>query len=137
MSPIFADGEPVDPIKLQIMQDEINALKLDTKAAYSLNQTTSEGLAKLVNYQIKAGVATFENGLKKGENKIGITLNWDPIFQVIYTVATPRLQRPWVNNVRWSFSGDRDTTSLNVYAEKEVTGSVNFHWISVGEKESI
>lgn len=135
MTVTFQDGEPVDPKKLQDLQSQIDDLKKQSTDAYSLSQTTADGLSKLVNFQIKAGVAPFENGLKKGENSIAIPLNWAPEFQLVYIVATPRLQKPWQNNVRWSFSGSRDTTSLNVYAEKEVTGTVNFHWISVAEKE--
>ena len=135
MTVTFQDGEPVDPKKLQDLQSQIDEIKKDTAKAYSLSQQTAEGLSKIVTYEMKAGVAVFENGLKKGANSIAVPLNWKPEFDLVYIVATPRLQKPWQNNVRWSFSGSRDNTSLNVYAEKEVTGTINFHWVSVAERE--
>jgi hypothetical protein len=85
---------------------------------------------------LKAGVVTFENGLTGGKvTPIDIDLDWGPDYEIAYVVATPRNQDPKTNNMRWSISGQwSGSTKLNVYAEKTISGPVNFHWLSAGKK---
>ena len=135
MTVVFQDGEPVDPKKLQDLQTQIDAITLKTNESYNLSTTTANSVSQLSVMHLKAGVVTFENGLTGGKvNTIEIDLGWGADYETAYVTATPRLQDPKTNNNRWSLSGNAASTKLNVYAEKNVTGAINFHWISAGKK---
>ena len=135
MTVVFQDGEPVDPKKLQDLQTQIDAITLKTNESYNLSTTTANSVSQLSVMHLKAGVVTFENGLTGGKvNTIEIDLGWGADYETAYVTATPRLQDPKTNNIRWSLSGAAASTKLNVYAEKNVTGPINFHWISAGKK---
>lgn len=135
MTVVFQDGEPVDPKKLQDLQTQIDAITLKTNESYNLSTTTANSVSQLSVMHLKAGVVTFENGLTGGKvNTIEIDLGWGADYETAYVTATPRLQDPKTNNIRWSLSGNAASTKLNVYAEKNVTGPINFHWISAGKK---
>lgn len=135
MTVVFQDGEPVDPKKLQDLQTQIDAITLKTNESYNLSTTTANSVSQLSVMHLKAGVVTFENGLTGGKvNTIEIDLGWGADYETAYVTATPRLQDPKTNNIRWSLSGNAASTKLNVYAEKNVTGAINFHWISAGKK---
>ncbi len=135
MTVTFQDGEPVDPKKLQDLQTQIDNIKLKSDESYNLSTTTANSVTQLAVMHLKAGVVTFENGLTGGKvNSIEIELGWGADYEVAYVVATPRLQDPKTNNIRWSISGNKDATKLNVYAEKTVSTAINFHWISAGKK---
>jgi hypothetical protein len=132
---VFQDGEPVDPKKLQDLQTQIDDIKLKTDESYDLSTTTANSVTQLAVMHLKAGVVTFENGLVGGKvNTIEIDLGWGADYEVAYVVATPRLQDPKGNNIRWSISGRFPSAKLNVYAEKNMSNAVNFHWISAGKK---
>lgn len=135
MTVTFQDGEPVDPKKLQDLQIQIDELKKQSAETYNLTQTTAGKLASISFFYAKGGVVEFPEGLKAGKNTIAIPLDWAPGIKAAYVVATPRLQDPKVNNIRWSISGGQTSTLLNVYSEKAISAKINFHWISVGEKD--
>jgi hypothetical protein len=131
----FQDGEPVDPKKLQDLQTQIDSIKLQSDETYNLSKTTANSITTLAVMHLKAGVVTFENGLTGGKvNTIEIELDWGADYEVAYVVATPRLQDPKTNNIRWSLSGNSANTKLNVFAEKTISGAINFHWMSAGKK---
>lgn len=135
MTVVFQDGEPVDPKKLQDLQTQIDSIKLKSDESYNLSTSTANSVTQLAVMHLKAGVVTFENGLTGGKvNSIEIDLGWGADYEVAYVVATPRLQDPKTNNIRWSLSGNSAATKLNVYAEKTMTGAINFHWMSAGKK---
>jgi hypothetical protein len=132
---VFQDGEPVDPKKLQDLQTQIDAIQLKTDESYNLSTSTANSVTQLAVMHLKAGVVTFENGLTGGKvNSIEIELGWGADYEVAYVVATPRLQDPKTNSIRWSLSGNSANTKLNVFAEKNISNAVNFHWISAGKK---
>lgn len=135
MTVTFQDGEPVDPKKLQDLQTQIDSIKLQSDETYNLSKTTASSITQSTRMHLEAGVVTFENGLTGGKvNTIEIELGWGADYEVAYVVATPRLQDPKTNNIRWSLSGNSANTRLNVYAEKTISGPVNFHWLSAGKK---
>jgi hypothetical protein len=135
MTVTFQDGEPVDPKKLQDLQTQIDSIKLQSDETYNLSKTTANSITTLAVMHLKAGVVTFENGLTGGKvNTIEIELDWGADYEVAYVVATPRLQDPKTNNIRWSLSGNSANTKLNVFAEKTISGAINFHWMSAGKK---
>jgi len=136
MTVTFQDGEPVDPKKLQDLQTQIDNIKLQSDESYNLSKTTANSITTLAVMHLKAGVVTFENGLTGGKvTPIDIDLDWGPDYEIAYVVATPRNQDPKTNNMRWSISGQwSGSTKLNVYAEKTISGPVNFHWLSAGKK---
>lgn len=136
MTVTFQDGEPVDPKKLQDLQNQIDAIQLQTNETYNLSETTANNVKRLSIFHIASGEIEFANGLVGGKvTPLPIDLGWDNSYEVAYVVATPRGNDPKKNNLRWSISGSgTGTTVLNVYAEKTITGSVKFHWISAGKK---
>lgn len=135
MTVVFQDGEPVDPKKLQDLQTQIDNIKLKSDESYNLSTTTANSVTSLAVMHLKAGVVTFENGLTGGKvNTIEIELGWGADYEVAYVVATPRLQDPKTNSIRWSLSGNSANTKLNVFAERTISGAINFHWMSAGKK---
>jgi hypothetical protein len=134
---VFQDGEPVDPKKLEDLQKQIDDIKLQSDKSYNLSTTTANSVTQLSVMHLKAGVVTFEKGLKAGsDNNIAIELGWGADYEVAYVVATPRLKDPGKTNIRWAISGNKDATILNVWSEKETSNAypINFHWISAGKK---
>ena len=136
MTVVFQDGEPVDPKKLEDLQKQIDEIKDQSDRSYNLSTTTANSVTQLSVMHLKAGVVTFEKGLKAGsDNNIAIELGWGADYEVAYVVATPRLKDPGKTNIRWALSGNKDATMLNVWSEK-ATGdtAINFHWVSAGKK---
>ena len=140
MGEVFADGEPVDPKKLQSLQNQIDEIKIKSDESYNLSKTTAGDVATLGVLHLRAGVVSFENGLtaKAKYQSQDIDLNWGPEYTVAFVVASPRLQNPQTSHVRWSLSGSGigNTTKLNAYAETNIGGPLNFHWISAAHKPS-
>lgn len=136
MTVTFQDGEPVDPKKLQDLQTQIDSIKLQSDETYNLSKTTASSITQSTRMHLEAGVVTFETGLPGGKvSSIDIDLGWGAEYEIAYVVATPRNQDPKTNNMRWSISGQwSGSTKLNVYAEKTISGPVNFHWLSAGKK---
>jgi hypothetical protein len=137
MTVVFQDGEPVDPKKLEDLQKQIDDIKLQSDKSYNLSTTTANSVTQLSVLHLRAGVVTFETGLKAGsDNNITIDLGWGADYEVAYVVAQPRLKDPGKTNIRWAISGNKDATVLNVWSEKatSTTTPINFHWISAGKK---
>lgn len=136
MTVTFQDGEPVDPKKLQDLQTQIDSIKLKSDQSYNLSTATANSVSTLSVMHLNAGVVTFESGFIGGAipKSMEIELGWGADYEVAYVVASPRLKDPKTNNIRWSLSGNKDATMLHVFAEKNVAGPVNFHWISAGKK---
>jgi hypothetical protein len=134
MSIVFQDGEPVDPLKLQKLQDQITAVSAKANQAFDLGSTLSSQQTEVI-FHVKAGVESFENGIGKGEVKTSpIDLEWSGEYTNIYTVATPRLKNPGKHNIRISFSGDQRAPTMNVYSAEKIDFDLNIHWISVAAK---
>jgi hypothetical protein len=136
MTVVFQDGEPVDPKKLEDLQKQIDDIKLQSDKSYNLSTTTANSVTQLSVLHLRAGVATFEKGLKAGsDNNIQIELGWGADYELAYVVATPRLKDPGKTNIRWGITGNKDATTLNVWSEKSTgDNAVYFHWISAGKK---
>ena len=135
MTQIFQDGEPVDSVKLQAMQDAITALRTDTKTAFDLGQTTSEKVAGLTVTYTKAYRVEFDNGLNVGFNSEAIGMMWDG-FTDVYLVACPR-GNLYKHDITWSISGGIGSHVLNVWnnTKNKITG-VKFDVIGAGTKAS-
>ena len=134
MSIVFQDGEPVDPLKLQKLQDQITAVSTKANQAFDLGNTLSSQQRQVI-FHVKAGVESFENGIGKGEVKTSpIDLEWGGEYINVYTVATPRLKNPGKHNIRVSFSGDQRAPTMNVYSAEKIDFALNIHWISVAVK---
>ena len=137
MTVVFQDGEPVDPKKLEDLQKQIDDIKLQSDKSYDLSTTTANSVTQLSVMHLKAGVVTFETGLKAGSgNNIQIELGWGADYESAYVVATPRIKDPGKINIRWGITGNRDATYLNVWSEKNTstTNPISFHWVSAGKK---
>jgi len=129
----FQDGEPVDPLKLQKLQDQITAVTEKAQQAFDLGSTLSSQQTQVV-FHVKAGVEEFVGGLAKGEMKTApIDLEWSGEYTNVYTVATPRLKDPGKNTIRVSFTGDIRTPTMCVYSSEKIN-TLNVHWISVAVK---
>jgi hypothetical protein len=134
MSVSFQDGEPVDPLKLQKLQDQITAVSEKANDAFVLGSRLDSQQRQVI-FHTKAGVEVFEGGINAGEIKTSpIDLEWGGEYTSVYTVATPRLKDPGKNNIRISFSGDSRVPTMVVWAEKKFTADLYVHWISVATK---
>ena len=135
---IFADGEPVDPIKLQNLQTQISEISLKTEDAYSISTSTRDNLNDNVLYHIRAGSVTLPKGTKPGKaSPIPIPTRWSEVYTNVYTVITPRLSNPSAFDITYSLSGTEvDTPTLNIVVggKDATTYDIKFHWISAGEK---
>lgn len=136
---IFADGEPVDPIKLQNLQTQISAISLQASDAYSISTSTRDNVNDNVLYHIRAGSVTLPKGSGPGLIKGGIEIptRWSAEYTNVYTVITPRLSNPTSYDISYSLSGTEvDTPILNIFVSgtKATTYEIKFHWISAGEK---
>jgi len=56
----FQDGEPVDPKKLQDLQDQIDDIKLKSDQSYNLSTSTANSVSKLSVMHLAAGVVTLK-----------------------------------------------------------------------------
>lgn len=136
---VFADGEPVDPIKLQNLQDQINEIKQTAQTAYELSSKTIDGTTVSYVYHTKAGVEKFENVVSGKLYTSQIDLEWSGDYSDVYTVATPRLKDSSYHDVRVSFTGTPSQPTMVIYYlnSKNKTGSLtelNVHWVSVARK---
>lgn len=137
---VFADGEPVDPKKLQNLQNQIDLIKDRSDESYNLSKTTAGDIETLGIHHIRAGEVEFENGIdaKKTES-VDIQPGWGSEYTQAFVVASPRLTQPGKSLIRWSLSGSATAggvTKLNVYAEAKISGPFKFHWISAAIKPS-
>jgi len=135
MTVVFQDGEPVDPKKLEDLQKQIDEIKDQSAKSYALSTTTANSVTKLSVMHLAAGVVTFTSGLKVGLNPpMPIPLGWGDDYETAFVTASPRLRDPGKNEIRWSLSGTKDSTVLNVWSAKAITDPINFHWVSGGKK---
>lgn len=138
MGETFADGEPVDPKKLESLQNQIDAIKLRSDESYDLSKATAGDVSKLAVMHLRAGVVSFDNGIGKGKSTSRtISPAWEPEYEAVFVVATPRFQDPSKNDLRYSITGTGTaggTTTLNVYSSTGISGKVEFHWLSAGRK---
>jgi len=134
MSVAFQDGEPVDPLKLQKLQDQITAVSAKANQAFDLGSRLDSQQRQVI-FHTKAGVESFEGGFTKGQVRNSpINLEWGGEYTDVYTVATPRLQDPGKNNIRVSLSGDARTPTMVVWSGDIFKATLNVHWISVAVK---
>lgn len=139
MSEVFADGEPVDPIKLQKLQDQINEIQKTAQSAYDLSNKTLDGTTTSYVYHTKAGVEIFQNVSSGKLYTSQIDVEWSGDYDQIYTVATPRLKDPSYQDVRVTFTGTNIQPTMAVYYlnsknKSAVLEQLNIHWISVARK---
>ena len=134
MAEMFQDGEPVDPLKLQRLQDQITAIAKKAQDAFDLGSRLDSEQRQVV-FHTKAGVEVFEGGLNAGQFKTStIDLEWSGDYTSVYTVATPRLKDPGKNNIRISFTGDSRVPTMVAWSEKKFSSDLYVHWISVASK---
>ena len=136
----FADGEPVDPKKLENLQNQIDDIKLKSDESYNLSKSTAGDVSKLAVMHLRAGVVSFDNGIGKGKPNLtrNIPLAWEPEYEAVFVVATPRFQDPSTkNDIIYSITGTGTaggTTTLHVFSSTGIAGKVEFHWLSAGRK---
>lgn len=138
-SQVFADGEPVDPIKLQKLQDQIREISQVAQSAYNLSSQTVDGTTVSYVYHTKAGVESFQNVASGKLYTAPIDVEWSSDYTNVYTVATPRLKDSSYHDVRVSFTGSPSQPTMVIYYinTKNKTGvltELNVHWISVARK---
>ena len=132
---VFQDGEPVDPYKLQKLQDQIEAIDEKAQSAFDLSNTTADNLNEVFVFHAKAGVEVFENGFTAGQQKEQqINVEWSADYEAIYTTATPRLKNPGKNELRVSFTGDSRQPTMVLWSKEKIESSIYVHWISVAKK---
>jgi len=133
MTEIFQDGEPVDPLKLQRLQDQITAISNKANDAYDLGNKLS-GQQQEVIFHVKAGVESFEGGFTAGQVRTqAIDLEWKPEYTNVYTTCTLRSKNPSLN-IRATMTGDVRQPMIAVYTDKKIDYTLNVHWISVASK---
>lgn len=134
---IFDDGEPIDPLKLQSLQDQI--IKLQAESALQSIATTglSSSLSKII-YHSKSGSVDVSNlKAKIISTPVPIDIKWSDDYDAssIKTVVTLRSKRPDLD-IRYSLSGTISAPTLLVYSTETYSGTLNFEWISVAGKIS-
>jgi hypothetical protein len=133
MSEIFQDGEPVDPSKLQKLQDQITEIAQKAQDAYNLGSRLESNQQQVV-FHVKAGSEIFEGGLKAGVVRTQqIDLEWSGDYINVYTTCTVRTKSPNLN-IRATLTGGVRQPQIAVWSEKDFTSNLNVHWISVGVK---
>lgn len=133
MSVVFQDGEPVDPLKLQKIQDQITAVSAKANQAFDLGSRLDSEQRQVV-YHVKAGVETFEGGLAAGVIKTQqIDVEWSGDYVNVYTTCTVRTKSPNLN-IRATLTGDIRKPTIAVWSEKKFDSTLNVHWISVAVK---
>lgn len=133
MSIVFQDGEPVDPLKLQKLQDQITAVSTKASQAFDLGSRLDSEQRQVV-YHTKAGVETFDGGLAAGVTKTQqIDVEWGGEYTNVYTTCTVRTKSPNLN-IRATLTGDIRKPTIAVWSEKKFESDLNVHWISVAVK---
>lgn len=133
MAEVFQDGEPVDPLKLQKLQDQITAVSTKANQAYDLSSKTSTEQQQVI-FHVKAGVESFEGGFTAGQTRTQqIDLEWAPEYTNVYTTCTLRTKSPNLN-IRATLTGDLRQPQIAVWCEKKFDSTINVHWISVASK---
>jgi hypothetical protein len=134
MTVVFQDGEPVDPKKLEDLQKQIDEIKDQSAKSYALSTTTANSVTKLSVMHLAAGLVEFPT-LKKGlQSRTLENYGWGDEYETAFTVATPRLGNPEKFLIRWSLTGDKNSTTLYVYSAEDKSDKTIFHWVSAGKK---
>lgn len=134
---VFADGEPVDPIKLQALQTQISDIKSTAVAAFDLSSKTLDGTTQQYVYHSKGGVEEFE---KVEVNKLysqAVDLSWSSDYEFHSIVATPRKSNPDKYNIRVTVTGDATPTIYVYYSGKKGDPTIpllKVNWVSVARK---
>ena len=131
----FDDGEPIDPKKLQDLQSQITDLKEQSALTSERVVGLSSSIQQVV-FHSRAGSVNID-GLKTGKNPpIAISPGWEPEYlsSDIFTVVTARLSDPTTPNIRYSLTGDNRAPNLVVYTDKDRSGTISFHWVSVAKR---
>jgi len=133
MSEVFQDGEPVDPLKLQRLQDQITQIEKKAQDAYNLGSRLESNQQQIV-FHVKAGFVKFDGGFKKGETKKeSIDVEWTGDYIDVYTTCTVRTKSPNLD-IRATLTGDLRQPQIAVYSKDAIKFDLNVHWISVGIK---
>lgn len=133
MSIVFQDGEPVDPLKLQKLQDQITQIDKKAQDAFNLGSRLESNQQPIV-FHVQAGAVKFEGGLEAGKPKSEqIAVEWDGSYIDVYTTCTVRTKSPNLN-IRATLTGEVRHPTIAVYSEKDFKSDLNVHWISVGIK---
>ena len=134
---VFADGEPVDPIKLQALQSQITEIKEVANASFNLSSKTLDGTTSQYVYHSKSGVEEFE---KVEVNKLysqAVDVSWSADYDGHSIVATPRKTNPDKYDIRVTVTGDATPTIYVYYAGKKGDPTIpvlKVNWISVARK---
>lgn len=137
MAEVFRDGEPVDPIKLQSLQDQITEIKATASNALDLANRTSDGTTETYQFITRADSIEFNN-LKNG---VRISEPIDLGFiegDLVYTTATPRYVKPEYYKVNVSISGPRLSPTINISqtnSDQKTMEKVIVDYISVGKRK--
>lgn len=135
MAVSFQDGEPVDPYKLEKLQDQITEIAQKAQSAFDLTNKTADNLNQIFVFHAKAGVTSFENGFTAGQQREQqIDLEWGADYEEVYTVATPRLKNPGKREFRVSFTSNLKQPTMVVWSKDKFEDTLNVHWISVAKK---
>ena len=133
MSIIFQDGEPVDPLKLQKLQDQITQIDKKAQDAYNLGSRLESDQQQVV-FHVKAGAVKFEGGFTAGQTRTeSVDVDWTVDYTNIYTTCTVRTKRPNLD-IRATLTGDSRQPQIAVYSKDAIKFDLNVHWISVGIK---
>ena len=133
MAEVFQDGEPVDPLKLQKLQDQITAVSAKASQAFDLGSRLDSEQRQIV-FHVKAGVEPFEGGFTSGQTRTQqIDVDWSGDYTNVYTTCTVRTKSPNLN-IRATLTGDIRQPSIAVWCEKKFESTLNVHWISVATK---
>lgn len=137
MAEVFRDGEPVDPIKLQKLQDQITEIKATASNALDLANRTSDGTTETYQFITRAESIEFSN-LKNGV-KISEPIDLGFIEgDLVYTTATARYSKPEFYKVNVSISGSRLSPTINVSqtnSDKKTMEKLTVDYIAVGKRK--
>lgn len=139
----FADGEPIDPIKLNKLQDQILEIKDQASAAYNLSSRNVDNGTQQYVFHTKAGYEEFQKVAPGDQVTSQLSdLEWSGDYESVYTVATPRLKNPKNIDLRISFTGDSRQPTMVVYYNgtaktNNVIDTLRINWISVAMKPVI
>ncbi len=137
MAEVFRDGEPVDPIKLQKLQDQITEIKATASNALDLANRSSDGTTETYQFITRAGSIEFnniKNGTKQSEPVDLGFIEGD----LVYTTATPRYVKPEFYKVNVSISGPRLSPTINVSqtnTDKKTMEKLIVDYIAVGQRK--
>jgi len=137
MAEVFRDGEPVDPVKLRKLQEQITEIKATASNAFDLANRSSDGTTETFQYITRAGSVEFNN-LKNGTK---YEQGFDSGFidgDIVYTTITPRYVRPDFYRVIFSVSGSRLSPTINVCqtnTDKKTMERLVVDYISVAKRK--